>query len=155
MSTTGMRPRKDQKNFPLFDPTAEKIMMSNWEVWSLQSTTFPSIMVSKSLMLILWFPTIFLPLVSFFLSLVFFFWNWDPAQILRPIRALMKDDWHSLVNRPCRCFLHTQSVYKIIHTSVSPPRAKKQIYPFKNFRHIAASAFLFVRDQGIWIALWF
>ena len=96
MSTTGIGPRKNQKHSPLFDPTAEKVMESNWELRGSQSATFPSIIMSESRTLILWFPIIFLPLVS-----SFFFWEkffeTGILQISRPIRMITKDDWHSLV----------------------------------------------------------
>ena len=89
MSAPGIGPRKDQKHSPLFDPTAEKVMTSNWEFRGSQSTTFPSIIL-ESEKLILWFPTILLPLVSSLSFFCSFFSETGILQISHPIR--MKDD---------------------------------------------------------------
>ena len=46
--TAGNGARKDQKCYPLFDPTVEKVMMLKWEARNSQSTTFPSIIISEA-----------------------------------------------------------------------------------------------------------
>lgn len=99
-----MRRQKIPKHSPLSDPTAKKILTSNWEgVRGSQRTTFPGI-ISASEMSILWFPTILLPLVSFSFFLSSTFLKLGSGQMSHPIRALKKVDWHSLVDN---WYLHT------------------------------------------------
>ena len=69
------------------------------------------------------------PIGQLFLFFCNFFWNWDLTQISHRIQTLMKDDWHSLVNRL------SVSIFLFIHSILHSATESKDKYTLPNRRH--------------------